>query len=57
VDTIKDNMVPVHYEIVPMYTIFSDPVISSNFQTVTEQWIATRLQQRGGVRPRFLKDQ
>jgi len=53
VDTIKDNMVPVHYEIVPMYTMFSDPVISNNFQTVTEQWIASRLQQRSDVRPRF----
>jgi len=53
VDTIKDNMVPVHYEIVPMYTMFSDPVISNNFKTVTEQWIATRLQQRSDVRPRF----
>jgi len=53
VDTIKDNMVPIHYEIVPMYTMFSDPVISNNFKTVTEQWIASRLQQRADVRPRF----
>jgi hypothetical protein len=43
VKTIKDDMVPVHYEIMPMYSIFSDPVISSNFKIVTEEWIKSRM--------------
>jgi len=43
VQTIKDNMVPVHYEIVPMYTIFSDPVISSNFKIVTQEYLQSRM--------------
>jgi len=41
--SIKDNMVPVHYEIVPMYTIFSDPVISNNFKTVTQEYLQSKM--------------
>jgi len=43
--TIKDNMVPVHYEIVPMYTIFTDPVISNNFRIVTQEYLASKMKQ------------
>lgn len=50
--SVKDNMVPIHYELVPMYTIFSDPVIANNFKIVTQQWIASRLKQRANVFPR-----
>jgi len=41
--TIKDNMVPVHYEIVPMYSILSDPVISNNFRIVTLEYLASKM--------------
>jgi len=51
--SVKDNMVPIHYELVPMYTIFSDPVISNNFKIVTQQWIDSRLKQRAGQRAGF----
>jgi len=52
--SVKDNMVPIHYELIPMYTIFSDPVISNNFKTVTQQWINSRLKERADVRPRWV---
>jgi hypothetical protein len=43
VTTIKDNMVPVHYEIVPLYTIFTDPVISNNFKIVTQEYLQSKM--------------
>jgi len=46
VKTIKDNMVPVRYEITPMYEIFDDPVIRNNFMVVTLEYLKSKMQAR-----------
>jgi len=46
VDSIKDNMVPVRYEIMPIANIFADPVIRNNFMTVTQEYLASQMKGR-----------
>jgi len=43
VKTIKDNMVPVRYEIIPMYEIFGDPVIRNNFMIATQEYLKSKM--------------
>jgi len=44
--SIKDNLVPVRYQIVPMYQMFIDPVISKNFQIVTQEYLKSKISKR-----------
>jgi len=46
VKSIKDNLVPVEYEIIPMYQIFSDPVIRNNFMLVTQEYLKSKSKAR-----------
>jgi len=41
--SVKDNLAPVRYQIIPMYQIFTDPVISNNFMLVTQEYLKSRI--------------
>jgi len=44
--SVKDNLVPIRYQIIPIYQIFTDPVISNNFKLVTQEYIKSRINNR-----------
>ncbi len=46
VKTAKDNMVPIHYEVVPMYELIMDPVIRANMKAMAKMYA----QKKNGVR-------
>jgi len=46
VKSIKDNLVPVRYEIIPMYQIFDDAVIRDNFMQVTQEYLKSKMMRR-----------
>jgi len=39
VRSIKDNLAPVHYELIPIYMMFDDLVIRNNMKIVTEEFM------------------
>jgi len=41
--SVKDNLAPVRYQIIPLYQLFTDPVISNNLKLVTQEYIKSRI--------------